>query len=237
MKGRKDKIVAIVPAAGLGKRFGYGKSKTFHSLFEKPVIIWSLEALQSVEEITEIVLVLKEEDLVSGSNLIENYNITKVSYIVPGGKERQDSVCNGIKILGDKTSVAVIHDGARPLVEKDLIRRTIMELKGFDGVIAGVPAKDTIKEGRRQGTEIVVSKTLNRHILWSIQTPQAFHFQKIKDAYERAVTEKYYATDEAALIERYGGKVKVIMGSYRNIKITTAEDIYIAEALLSTQAI
>lgn len=275
MKTKKDKVVAIVPAAGLGKRFGEEKNKPFHPLLEKPLIIWTLETLQGIDEIAEIIPVLKEDDLIVCGNLVEQYNITKVKRIVPGGQERQDSVYNALKVLDDRTSVVVIHDGVRPLVEADLIRRALAELRDCEGVVVGVPVKDTIKEVRRQhsrgdcpritgekglslftdeakrsrrigvpgksetcrgtiGTvpECIVKKTLNRNVLWAIQTPQVFFFEKIRDAYGQATADKYYATDDAALIEQYGGKIKVIMGSYRNIKITTPEDIAIAEVLM-----
>lgn len=239
MKAKKDKVVAIVPAAGIGKRFGEEKNKPFYLLLDKPLIIRTLEALQSVEEITEIIPVLKEDDLISCGDLIEKYNITKVKRIVPGGKERQDSVYNGIKILDDNTSIVLVHDGARPLAEIDLIERTIAGLKDCDGVVAGVPVKDTIKEVSRQKSEeqeeIIVKKTLDRNALWAIQTPQVFSFERIMDAYGKAIADKYYATDDAALVEHYGGKIKVVMGSYRNIKITTPDDIKIAEAILSCE--
>ncbi|MBI3593173.1 MAG: 2-C-methyl-D-erythritol 4-phosphate cytidylyltransferase [Nitrospirae bacterium] len=228
----EHKVAAIVPAAGLGKRFGNDRNKSFYELSGKPLIVWALEALQDIEEITEIIPVLKEEDLSSGVELIEGYNIHKVKRIVTGGKERQDSVYNGLKALDDDTFAVVIHDGARPLVERVVIKRTINELKGFDGAVAGVPVKDTIKEAWIQAADIVVQKTLDRNILWAVQTPQTFHFQKIRDAHEMAHSEGHYATDDAALIERYGGKIKIIEGSYRNIKITTPEDIHIAEALI-----
>ncbi len=234
MKGKKDKVVAIVPAAGLGKRFGEEKNKPFYPLMEKPLLIWSLETLQGVEEIAEIIPVLKEDDLITCGELIEKYNITKVKRIVPGGQERQNSVYNAIKILDNKTDVVLIHDGVRPLVEGGLIRRSIAGLKNYDGVVAGVPVKDTIKEAgsRKPEEDIIVEKTLNRNALWAIQTPQVFCYEKIKDAYGKAMADKYYATDDAALIEGYGGKIKIIMGSYTNIKITMPEDIIIAEALL-----
>jgi 2-C-methyl-D-erythritol 4-phosphate cytidylyltransferase len=242
-KGRRG-VTAIVPAAGLGKRFGEEKNKSFYFLLNKPLIVWTLEALQNVEEITEIIPVLKEDDLISGSELVEQYNITKVKRIVPGGRERQNSVYNAIKILDDKTSVVVIHDGARPLVDKEIVKRTMEGLKGaeaaFDGIVAGVPVKDTIKEVSKQWSvnsgeeEIIIKKTLNRNILWAVQTPQVFPLQKIRGAYEQAISDKYHATDDAALVEKYGGRIKIVMGSYRNIKITTLEDIHIAEAFLNT---
>jgi 2-C-methyl-D-erythritol 4-phosphate cytidylyltransferase len=136
----------------------------------------------------------------------------------------------------------LIHDGVRPLIEADLIRKSMSELKDCEGVVVGVPVKDTIKEVHGSSLmahgkeEVVVKNTLNRNVLWAIQTPQVFPFEKIKDAYARAAADRYYATDDAALIERYGGKVKIIMGSYRNIKITTPEDIDIAEALLKASS-
>ncbi|MBA4349261.1 MAG: 2-C-methyl-D-erythritol 4-phosphate cytidylyltransferase [Thermodesulfovibrio sp.] len=229
---QEKKIVAIVPSAGVGKRFGRRKNKPFHLLSGKPLIIWSLEALQGVKEIKEIIPVVKEEDMKTVASLIEKYNISKVKRIVPGGKERQDSVYNGIKVLNDDVSVVLIHDGVRPLVEKDLIKRTISELRGFDGVIAGVPVKDTIKEVSSKEMNIVVLQTLNRNVLWAIQTPQVFRYKKLREAFEKAKHDNYYGTDDAALVERYGGRVKIVMGSYRNIKITTSEDIQVAEALI-----
>jgi 2-C-methyl-D-erythritol 4-phosphate cytidylyltransferase len=245
MKTKRDRVVAIVPAAGLGKRFGEEKNKPFYPLAGKPLIIWALEMLQGIDEIAEIIPVLKEDDLIVCGDLVEQYNITKVRRIVPGGRERQDSVCNALKILDNKTSVVLIHDGARPLIEADIIRKSLHELRDCDGVVVGVPVKDTIKEVRRQSTEdraqstedkqdggIIVEKTLNRNLLWAIQTPQVFYFEKIRDAYIKATADRYYATDDAALVEHYRGKVKIIMGSYRNIKITTPEDIDIAETLI-----
>lgn len=232
MKGKKDRVVAIVPAAGLGKRFGQEKNKPFYPLIGKPLIIWTLEALQGIDEITEIVPVLKEDDMAMCGELVEQYNITKVKRIVPGGRERQESVYNALKMLDDKTSVVLIHDGARPLIDADIIRRSLYELRDGDGVVVGVPVKDTIKKAESQES-LIVQKTLNRNLLWAIQTPQVFFYKKIKDAYERAFADRYYATDDAAIVEQYDGKVKIVMGSYRNIKITTPEDIKIAEAILA----
>lgn len=235
MKKRKDKIVAIVPAAGLGKRFGEDKKKTLYLLSGKPVLVWVLETLQGIDEVSEVVPVLKKEDIPYADELIKRYRIKKVKSFVIGGNERQDSVYNAIKSLDKDTKVVIIHDGVRPLVGKDVVKRAIKGLDGCDGVIAGVPVKDTIKEVRKQETEdkgVIVSRTLNRSILWMIQTPQVFHFEKIKKAYESAMADGYYATDDSALVERYGGNVKVIMGSYTNIKITTPEDINIAEAII-----
>jgi 2-C-methyl-D-erythritol 4-phosphate cytidylyltransferase len=137
-------------------------------------------------------------------------------------------VFNGLKALDKNTSAVIIHDGARPLVDSSLIKKSIAELKGFDGIVAGVPVKDTIKEAYGD----VVKKTLDRSALWSIQTPQTFYYVKIIEAHQRAQAESFYATDDAALIEHYGGHIRIIEGSYRNLKITTMEDISIARNYL-----
>ncbi len=244
---KKEKIVAIVPAAGLGKRFGPGTNKPFQNLGGKPLIIWSLETLQSINEIQEIIPVLKVEDMEYGQKIFEEHGLSKIKKIAPGGKERQDSVYNGLELIDNKNCIVLIHDGVRPLIEKDLIENTIKELlnppthtlvkggnvgfKGFDGIIFGVPVKDTIKEAE----DVIIKKTLKRSSLWAIQTPQIFPYKKLYNAYNKAKKEGYFSTDDAALVERYGGKIKVVMGSYRNIKITTPEDLEIAEFLISRE--
>lgn len=243
MKGsyKKERVVAIVPAAGLGKRFGSGTNKAFQTLQGKPLVIWSLQILETVTDIVEIIPVLKVEEMERGRMLFEEYGLTKVDRIARGGKERQDSVYNGLKLIEDKNCIVLIHDGVRPLIEKKLIENAIKELsnssvspaekgneQGAEGVILGVPLKDTIKEVG----DGIIRKTLKRGSLWAIQTPQVFTYKNILYAYDSAMNKGFYSTDDAALLEQYGGKIKVIMGSYRNIKITTPEDILIAEALL-----
>lgn len=238
------KVTAIVPAAGLGKRFGQDNNKTFQALLDKPIVIWALEALECVDDIEEIIPVFKKDDMEQGLALIERFGISKVKRVAPGGKERQDSVFNGLNLAGKKTDVVLIHDGVRPLIEKSVIEESIKQLKDCDGVIVGVPPKDTIKEARGQvsgvrcqGKDIVVKKTLNRNILRAIQTPQVFKYSALMQAYKKAMAEKFYSTDDSAIVERYGGKVKVIMGSYTNIKVTTPEDLDMAEMFLRKRAI
>ncbi len=258
-----------MPAAGLGKRFGPGTNKPFQSLSGKPIIVWSLEILEAVVDIAEIIPVLKNEDMEQGAKVFEENSLSKIKKIAPGGRERQDSVYNGLKLIEDKNCLVLIHDGVRPLIERDLIEKMIKELltpffkspsaparrtaggplfqrgewgdskgfKGFDGVAPGVPLRDTIKEVQsseyRVQSEVIIKKTLNRNILWAIQTPQVFPYNSLFTAYEKAMKEGFYSTDDAALVERYGGRIKVVMGSYKNIKITTPEDLAIAEFLIS----
>ncbi|HEX8949228.1 MAG TPA: 2-C-methyl-D-erythritol 4-phosphate cytidylyltransferase, partial [Dissulfurispiraceae bacterium] len=165
------------------------------------------------------------------SGLIKSYCISKVTRVVPGGKERQDSVYCGIKALDEAASIVVVHDGARPFADRSMVRGVIDGLRDCDGAVAGVRVKDTIKETGGQGAGVVV-KTLERSALWSVQTPQVFRARTILEAHEKARSEGYYATDDAALVERYGGRIRIVEGSYRNIKVTTPDDIYIAEAIL-----
>jgi 2-C-methyl-D-erythritol 4-phosphate cytidylyltransferase len=248
----RSKTIGIVPAAGHGKRFEPRTNKAFQKLGGKPLVIWSLEALEAVTAIVEIIPVLKAEDVEYAEKIFRDYGISKVRKIGIGGQERQDSVYNGLKFIEDKDCLVLIHDGARPLIEKCLIEKAIKELvipplppfikrgegglkrsggevRSYDGVILGVPLKDTIKELENG----IITKTLKRNSLWAIQTPQVFPYVTIFSAYEKARKEGFYSTDDAALVERYGGKIKVIMGSYRNIKITTPEDMDLAEFLVS----
>lgn len=195
------KVIAIVPAAGIGKRFGQGGNKPFQILRDKPLIVWVLEVFESINDIAEVIPVLKEADMEQGCDLVERYHLSKVKRIAPGGKERQDSVYSGLNLIGNKANIVLIHDGVRPLVERDLVTRAIQELAkgsggGFDGVVIGVPLKDTIKEAAAG----IVKKTLKRDILWAIQTPQVFKYAALMKAYKKAADEKFYSTDDSAIV-------------------------------------
>ena len=238
------KTYAIVPAAGMGKRFGNGTNKPFLPLGGEPLLIWALRTLESIPQVTEIIPVLKTEDFDEARRIFEAYGLKKVLQIAPGGRERQDSVRSGLRLVQDQRGIVLIHDGVRPLIEKDLVHQAIEEIKeaaepsqlrhtsadpGVSGVVLGVPPKDTIKEAEGG----FIRKTLARDSLRAVQTPQVFPYEVIAGAYEKARQEGYYSTDDAALVERYGGRIKVIPGSYLNIKITTPEDMVIAESLIS----
>jgi len=222
------KVIAVVPSAGAGRRFGSGTNKPFASLKGKPLIIWTLEALGAASCIREIIPVVREADLDFFAEILDEYRMPKVRRIVPGGKERQDSVFNGLRTIDGKNSIVLVHDGARPLIDPAFINEAVKQLEGYDGVVAGVPVKDTIKEVGGG----IIGRTLQRDVLWAVQTPQIFPYEKIYDAYQKAKLESFCATDDSSLVERYGGRVKMVMGSYANIKITTPEDLQIAEVLL-----
>ncbi|MDA8434011.1 MAG: 2-C-methyl-D-erythritol 4-phosphate cytidylyltransferase [Nitrospiraceae bacterium] len=225
----KGKVTAIVPAAGLGKRFGEKANKPFVRLSGKPLLVWALEVLEAMPEVGEIIPVLKDGDMEAGVEILDAAGITKARRIAPGGRERQDSVFHGLKLVDDRSGIVLVHDGVRPLIEASVISGAIRQLKDCDGVVVGVPVKDTIKEVA--GGEIL--KTLSRDALWAVQTPQVFRCDLLFRAYEKAMKDGFYSTDDSALVERYGGRIRMAAGSYRNIKITTPEDLQVADMFLS----
>jgi len=224
----QDKVVAIVPAAGIGRRFGDDRNKPFETLGGKPVILWALEVLENMAEVREIIPVLKESDIHAGMELFSRHGITKVRRVAPGGKERQDSVFNALHFIREKTSFVLVHDGVRPLLEAGMVLRALKALSGCDGVVVGLPPKDTIKAVAGG----IVKQTLKRDVLIAVQTPQVFRYQPLLDAYERAIKESFYATDDSSLVEWNGGRIRVVPGSHTNIKVTTPEDLVVAEAFL-----
>ncbi len=225
-----SKVTALIPAAGMGRRMGQAVAKQFLPLGDKPMLAHTLLAFQRATEIDEIIPILSKEDMESClRDVIEQYHITKVKTLVVGGKERQDSVLNGLQKIEKDALVVLVHDGVRPFVTHDMIRECVdLAIKGICAVV-GVPLKDTVKE---VDDKHMVRHTLERNRLWAIQTPQAFPVKILKRAYEESYKHNSYGTDDAMLVERSGGKVRVIMGSYENIKITTPEDLILAEELL-----
>jgi 2-C-methyl-D-erythritol 4-phosphate cytidylyltransferase/2-C-methyl-D-erythritol 2,4-cyclodiphosphate synthase len=224
------KTIAIILAGGAGKRLKSPVAKQYLLLNRLPVLLHTLNVFQKSKVIDNIVLAVPPDDLGSiRQELIDKYSLTKVTTIVAGGKERQDSVRNSLWAINGKCDVVVIHDGVRPFVTQDLIKQVVAAAETEGAASAGVKAKDTIKETKKDN---MVAATIPRQNLWLTQTPQAFKFALLKEAYKSAYDEKFYGTDDASLVERIGKKVKMIEGSYENIKITTQEDILIADALM-----
>ncbi len=225
-----SKVTALIPAAGVGKRMGRTVAKQFLPLGDMPMLAHTLLAFQRASEIDEIIPILSQEDMEGClRDIIEGFHITKVRTLVVGGKERQDSVANGLHKLEKDTAVVVVHDGVRPFVTYEMIKEAVDCARKGECVAVGVPLKDTVKEVNAKS---VVVHTLERSRLWAIQTPQAFPIKIIKQAYAEAVKQNTRGTDDATLVERMGNKVRVIMGSYENIKITTPEDLLLAEEIL-----
>ena len=226
----KQKYAAIVLAAGSGKRMNSKVHKQYLIIQDRPVLYYSLKAFED-SAVDEIVLVVgKGEEEFCRKEIVDKYGISKVKAIVEGGKERYHSVFEGLKQTSDADYV-LIHDGARPFVNQDIIRRCMQEVQKYQACVVGMPVKDTIKIADEEGYG---KQTPDRKNVWMIQTPQTFSYVLIYEAYEEMLkTEDTAITDDAMVLERIKGKKsKLIEGSYRNIKITTPEDLLIANVYL-----
>ena len=226
----KQKYTAIVLAAGSGKRMNSNVHKQYLIIQDRPVLYYSLKAFED-SAVDEIVLVVgKGEEKFCRKEIVDKYGISKVKAIVEGGKERYHSVFEGLKQTSDADYV-LIHDGARPFVNQDIIRRCMQEVQKYQACVVGMPVKDTIKIADEEG---YAKQTPDRKNVWMIQTPQTFSYALIYEAYEEMLkTEDTAITDDAMVLERIKGKKsKLIEGSYRNIKITTPEDLLIANVYL-----
>ena len=226
----KIKCAAIVLAAGQGKRMGTKVQKQYLELQGKPILYYALHAFQQSELIDEIVLVVEENYQEFCKNeIVLKYGINKVRKIVPGGAERYHSVWNGLQEI--EAEYVFIHDGARPFVTEDILRRVYEEVISEKACVVGVPVKDTIKIADVMG---YAERTPERSLLWQIQTPQVFETSLIKKAYKKMMQcHTINVTDDAMVIEQMlGSKVKLVLGSYENIKITTPDDLKIAEIFL-----
>ena len=223
------KISVIIAAAGSGRRMGSGINKQYLHIGEMPVLARSIKAFNDNPLIDEILVVLQESDMAYfRQEILGKYPFAKVRQIVAGGSERQDSVRNALKQIGQETAYVLIHDGARPLIKQDVISALIEAVALHGAAAVGVPVKDTIKIV----TENCVSAGPARDTLYSMQTPQGFRRALINSAFDKAYEENFYGTDETSLLERLNEKVYIVKGDYSNIKITTIEDIAVAEAML-----
>jgi 2-C-methyl-D-erythritol 4-phosphate cytidylyltransferase len=219
----KQKVGAIIAAAGASNRMG-GIDKMFASLGDNPVLARVVGVFEASPLVDRIVIVLNASNLVQGQKLDITEDWQKVDAIVPGGPRRQDSVKEGLARLNDCRWI-IIHDGARPLVNAELIENGLEAAMETGAAVAAVPVIDTIKLADEQN---LVVETLPRHKLWAVQTPQVFKFDIINRAYQAANSE---VTDDAALVEALGMKVKLYPGDYDNIKLTTPADLVGAESM------
>lgn len=226
------KCTAIILAAGQGKRMKTKVQKQFLMLQGKPLLYYSLACFQKSDEIQEIVVVTGKESIdYCRSEIIEKYRFTKVKSIAEGGKERYDSVYAGLEACSADTDYVFIHDGARPFVTEDIIKRTKEVAVTYQACIAGMPSKDTVKIIDENN---MVSATPERSRVWSVQTPQVFLYSLIKEAHDTARSVSMQGiTDDAMVVEQYKNTpVHIVEGAYENIKITTPEDILVAEKIL-----
>ena len=209
--------------------------KQFLSIREASILVRTLEIFETSPLIHEICLVVPRGlERRCRREVVETHRLKKVSRIVAGGKTRQDSVHRGLRHLSPTVTRVVVHDGVRPFITADLLARTIRACRGNVGAVAAVPMKDTPK---RIGADGLILSTPDRERLYAAQTPQVFPRKILMEAYRKAYTDGISGTDDSSLVERLGYAVRIVEGSYDNIKITTAEDIRLAEAILSARSI
>jgi 2-C-methyl-D-erythritol 4-phosphate cytidylyltransferase len=227
LRERNDMTTAIILAAGKSERMGGGVDKAFLSLVNKPVVAWSLLAFERTSEIDKIVLVVRKDQLLASKAVVKMFGISKIHAIVPGGAKRQESVAAGLAACDIDTRNVVVHDAARPLVTPELISETIKMLKRHVAVTLAKPVTDTIKRSEKS---MIVSESVPREKLWTVQTPQAFQLRALRDALKNLG--KKEVTDDCMAIELAGGQVKMVENLKPNFKITTVEDLQVAGALL-----
>lgn len=232
----KPHAFALIPAAGMGKRMGASMNKQYLQLGGMPIVAHTLQVFQDSPLIEGIILVTPEDEIpYCRREVVEKYRLSKVLDVVPGGSERQHSVRNGLHALQDRISsddIILIHDGVRPFIDESILLQSISLASTGVGALVAVQSKDTIKVVH-DGTVVA---TPDRSTLWQAQTPQSFRFEQILAAHHQALQEGFLGTDDCSLLERFNGTVKIVNGSYRNIKITTPEDLVLAEAFLSQTA-
>jgi len=222
------KVGAIIPAAGRGKRIGASVPKQFLEIQGRPLLHHTLTVFASCKLIDYVVLVMPRTDVDEmGEDWLNKYEI--VREVVVGGEQRQDSVYNGFNSLEEGTDIVVVHDGVRPFTTPQMITATVEEAQQHGAAITAIPVNDTIK----QAIDGFVKQTVSRDGLWRVQTPQAFQYGLLQQAFKKAKEDSYYGTDEGALIEYLGERVKIVPGSELNIKITRKEDLALGESLLS----
>ncbi len=235
----KEKCTAIVLAAGVGKRMQSNVAKQYMILGDKPVIWYALQTFEQSERIAEVILVVGNGEIpYAKAEIVDRYGFRKVSAVVEGGAERYLSVWNGLLAMTKAADYVFIHDGARPFVNEHMIEETYREVKEHGACVVGMPVKDTIKVADEQGIAV---RTPKRKSLWAVQTPQVFRGELILEAYKKLIDElenrkagpDFTVTDDAMVVETMlQHPVKLVTGSYENIKITTPEDMLMAEAIL-----
>jgi 2-C-methyl-D-erythritol 4-phosphate cytidylyltransferase len=232
------KVIVIIPAAGLGTRMapptpGKGKSKQFAELNGTPILIHTLRKFAASPLVTDIYVALRPEEITEFRTRLQSEGLHKRVELVHGGEHRQQSVANALSaISASSEDIILVHDAVRPFVTEDTIEQVVQAAKKYGAAIAGMPAVDTVKQVDRTAEGAVITATIPRERVVMAQTPQGFRYGVLKKAFDEANADGFLGTDEASLIERAGGEVAVVMGSPRNIKITTPADMELAEFFL-----
>jgi 2-C-methyl-D-erythritol 4-phosphate cytidylyltransferase len=227
-------VVALVPAAGRGLRMGGSVPKQFLSLGGEPLIVQSLRTLQAAPVVDQIILAVPSADIdYCEKEIVSRHRFTKVTKVVAGGAERQDSVRHALAQVPVDTEIVIIHDAVRPFMTQGMLAEVVVAARSGGAAIIALPMRDTVKQVRTDGT---IERTVDRAPLWLAQTPQAFRRDWIEKAHEKAYAEGIRATDDAFLVEWLGYSVTVVEGSGENIKVTRPEDLIIGEAILASRS-
>ncbi len=224
------RVAALIVAAGEGRRMGTAQTKALIPLKGIPILVRAIQPFEACTRVHSLYPVLREADIRPWhQKILEEFSLKKAKPPVVGGLQRQDSVRLGLEAIREDVDIVLIHDGARPFVDAAMLERLLDTVEEAQAAVVAVPVKETLKIVSSAG---FVLETPSREGLWHVQTPQAFDYRLILEAHRRAVAEDIVTTDDAALVERLGIPVNVVQGSYKNIKITTPEDLIIAQAFL-----
>ena len=225
-------VAAVFPAAGQGKRMRAGMNKVFLELAGLPILVHTLRRFSQSTKIDYLVVVVAAEEVEEIQSLLRRIPHLKPFQVVAGSTERQYSIANGLAVLPEEAEIVLVHDAARPLVTVQTIDGVVKAAQETGGAVAAVPEKNTVKIISPDG---IVVKTPPRETLWEVQTPQGFRRDLLLKAYQKAKEENFLGTDDSSLVERLQVPIKVVESDYRNIKVTTPEDLIIAEALIRAQ--
>lgn len=233
----KELLTVIVPAAGAGRRMGFGKNKAFITIRDVPLLVLCMKMLAETGMVRRVIVVTRAWEITETDRMLKEYQpdfFPDINWqVTAGGRERQDSVANGLALVTDESGYVAVHDGARPFAGTEVFARTFARAKEFGAAIAAVPLKDTVKVVDARG--IVVS-TPERSSLCAVQTPQIFEINVLRKGYDFLKEHPVAVTDDASLVEASGHPVAVAEGSYENIKVTTPEDLLLAEKILEKQS-
>jgi 2-C-methyl-D-erythritol 4-phosphate cytidylyltransferase len=232
-------VTAVIVAGGRGERFGSAEGKQLAKVAGRPLLSWSVAAFDACELVDAIVLVAHPDRI---AEYREAARSGKLHAVVAAGETRQESVANGLAAVPEATDVVAVHDGARPLVTPETVRHALSVLAAHPelaGAVVGHPMIDTVKRVGGRSTQDcgpdIVARTVHRHGLWVAQTPQVFRLDPLREAYAQANARRFLGTDDSQLVERAGGRVKMVRGSRDNIKVTVPEDLVIVEAVLQAR--
>ena len=226
-----SKVCTLIPAAGKGSRMAHSVKKPYLELAQKPILAHTIQRFEQNSAVDAIFVIVDQADFSEcHATVLRPYAFTKVQKLVDGGETRQMSVYNGIRALSTDVDFVIVHDGVRPFVTDEVIFACLAAADECGAAVAAVPVKDTIKIAN---TDRFIVETPSREQLWAVQTPQVFRKSLLEEAHQAAQARQLTATDDASLVEQLGFPVKLVEGSYANVKITTPVDLQIAEVLLS----